>query len=1015
MKKGGFLRNVLDTIRSNQAGGHTGRGGSGGPGSDRATEFGGQLKPSHFSLAQVARHGFPEHPTALAFDPVQKIAAIGTKSGALRIFGRPGVDVWAQHEPAFAITYIRFIVNQGALITVTSDDSIHLWSLRGPNLKLQFSSSGQGMGSSSSPGAAGGPSPAPAGSSNLSSMSPQSGMSTNTSGLGGGTGASSTSNSLLDKVTDTVTGAVDSASDFLSGGGGGASSSSDLTASPPGATTEPKQIGSRKPEILHTLKFQREHITCLHQTLMSKWLYIGTERGNVHVANVETFELSGYSIAWNKAIELSRKTHPGAIIHISECPQDTNKLLIGYESGCIVLWDLKQRNADGRYYQAENLLWLAWHYEGKQFVAAHGDGSLITWQTRSNAKPASILYPHAKTAPGGADVYGDLGGQQSRPQQPMAMFLGPSFNNELYRPINKVIWNTSKSTNEQFLLFSGGLPYDGFGDRSQQQQQQHQLAQQEPQTMQHHIPGLVSASPPPSRQSVGGASPARFGSSSSQQQQFLKAGSPASPSPMSPSVSHQQQQQHHHQNNQKVLRSTSLTVMLGKSITVLEMDDTIVDFMTICDNSPYENDASDPYAVIVLLSNELILIDLTSSGYPSFDSPYPSASLNESPVTCVQYLADCSSDLIPFLYSTSQNVISRAPKKGFSDKEWPINGGEWGQSLQSYPELVLTGHADGTIKFWDMSGINFDLISKIKTSKLFERPSKPPNAIFIATNQRSSPPGTAHGGGGGLGGGAAAAAAHLKRPASNSTPMAPNVPQGSISPNKSGGPGEDHHYNPQSNPTMPNATIDNISELENQSAAIEENFFAIEKIEFCPTTRHLLVAGAFSHIIQFKLNKKDTHSGGGGGAASELTTILVEPTPAAGGNSQLSEQVAGPNNQPGSSLAGKGASKQHLLFRVKDHQPAGTAGGSSSGGSSSSTGSHRVRLSGFQPELICLTPLLVSPIAAATTTTTTTSHTSDVASGNVDSNITASTASLVYCCQVPPKITALALQETHNM
>lgn len=52
-----------------------------------------------------------------------------------------------------------------------------------------------------------------------------------------------------------------------------------------------------------------------------------------------------YVINWNKAIELSRKTHPGAIIHLSDCPCDANKLLIGYDSGILVLWDLRSRYA----------------------------------------------------------------------------------------------------------------------------------------------------------------------------------------------------------------------------------------------------------------------------------------------------------------------------------------------------------------------------------------------------------------------------------------------------------------------------------------------------------------------------------------------------------------------------------------------------------------------------------------------------------------------------------------------
>ncbi len=45
-------------------------------------------------------------------------------------------------------------------------------------------------------------------------------------------------------------------------------------------------------------------ITCFHLPFQSKWLYVGTERGNVHIVNIESFSLSGYIINWNKAIEL---------------------------------------------------------------------------------------------------------------------------------------------------------------------------------------------------------------------------------------------------------------------------------------------------------------------------------------------------------------------------------------------------------------------------------------------------------------------------------------------------------------------------------------------------------------------------------------------------------------------------------------------------------------------------------------------------------------------------------------
>lgn len=949
MKKGGFLRNVLDTIRSNQANQSTGGAGSSSGNNADSKEFGGQLKPQHFSLAHVARHGFPENPTALAFDPVQKIAAIGTKTGALRVFGRPGVDVWAQHKPEFAVTHIRFVVNQGAIITVTADESIHLWSLRGPNLRLQYSQNSSPS-TSSSPAQAASHSPLP----------PQTGA-----------GLSSSSNATSTQATKQLHpdsgGAQPGDPDYLA---------DQLSSSSP--TYDKSKQYPRQPEILHTLKFQREHITCLHQTLMSKWLYIGTERGNVHVANVETFELSGYSIAWNKAIELCRKTHPGSIIHISECPQDTNKLLIGYESGCIVLWDLKGRNAEGRYYHAENLLWLSWHYEGKQFVAAHGDGSLVTWQTRSNARPANILHPHAKTPTQSCEPGDNL----LNLQQQSSSFVARALNNEFYRPINKVDWKTSRN-NEQFLLFSGGLPYDGLDGFPSTAAGPMHLQQQSSRAASVQPPGQPSA------------------------QQYLKASSAShNPSPISPSISpamnaqvsgsteaanktstsasrqSQLQLQANLMKERKSLRSTSLTVMYGKSITVLEMDDTIIDFITICDSAPYENDTSDPQAVIILLSNDLILIDLTSSGYPSFDSPYPSANLNESPVTCVQYLADCSSDLIPFLYSTSQNVVSRVPKKGFSDKEWPINGGEWGQQMQSYPELVITGHADGTIKFWDMSGVNFDLISKIKTSKFFERPNKLRNSSIIAHSQ-----------------------ALLNRGSSN----APNAARGAPSPrppNTAGATSIDQSM----------AALNMSGEQENQlggafsstgeaiSSPSEESPFAVEKIEYYPSSKHLVVAGALSQVIQFRTNKKESQSypvsssSASNSSAQEIATVFVDPTHSDSINQAM------PKLQQ----------QKHSVLKVKNPFASGTTGSSSGGSSSSSSGSNRARSSGFQPELICLTPSLLVPTnefsGAADQVAT-------VSAGSSSASAPASVArqSSQYHCVAAPKVTALALQAAHNM
>ncbi|KAK6620679.1 hypothetical protein RUM43_010974 [Polyplax serrata] len=342
-------------------------------------------------------------------------------------------------------------------------------------------------------------------------------------------------------------------------------------------------------------------ITYIFLPFQSKWFYVGTEKGNIHVVNIENFALSGYVINWNKAIEVSRKTHPGSVIHISDNPQDPSKLLIGFESGQIVLWDLRTKAAETRWNGPEALKSISWHHEGKQFICSHGDGSLTTWNVRQAAKPVSVTFPHAK-----ASKDGKL---------------------ETCKPIQKVEWKASRSTGEAYIIFSGGLPHD-------------------------------------------------------------KAG-----------------------------RTPSISVVHGKTTTVLEMEQNVVDFLTLCE-SPYSNDFQDPYAIIVLLNNDLVAIDLLTSGFPCFESPY-SMDIHESPVTCCTYLADCPSDLIPAFYS----VGSRTQKKtGFSEREWPIAGGEWIPNSCSYYEIILTGHADGSVKFWDASAGTLQILYKLKSAKVFEKP-----------------------------------------------------------------------------------------------------------------------------------------------------------------------------------------------------------------------------------------------------------------------------------------------------
>lgn len=126
----------------------------------------------------------------------------------------------------------------------------------------------------------------------------------------------------------------------------------------------------------------------------------------------------------------------------------------------------------------------------------------------------------------------------------------------------------------------------------------------------------------------------------------------------------------------------------------------------------------EPHAIAVLLQNDLVLIDLLTPGFPCFESPYP-MDLHESPVTCCSYLADCPSDLVPAFYSVGRSGSVR--RAALSERDWPISGGEWSPASCSYSEIIITGHQDGSIKFWDASAGTLQVLYKLKTAKIFEK------------------------------------------------------------------------------------------------------------------------------------------------------------------------------------------------------------------------------------------------------------------------------------------------------
>lgn len=137
---------------------------------------------------------------------------------------------------------------------------------------------------------------------------------------------------------------------------------------------------------------------------------------------------------------------------------------------------------------------------------------------------------------------------------------------------------------------------------------------------------------------------------------------------------------------------------------------------------------SQPIALAILAEEELVMIDLTSENWPSmYPLPYLN-SIHPSAVTCFQHIDNVSDQVY--------NVLKKIGIRGeHSKKPWPLTGGKLvprpaeanssskGATTASKKprgkSLLITGHEDGSVRFWDYTDICLTLLTKFSSSVLF--------------------------------------------------------------------------------------------------------------------------------------------------------------------------------------------------------------------------------------------------------------------------------------------------------
>uniref|UniRef100_A0A672RRN8 LLGL scribble cell polarity complex component 1 n=1 Tax=Sinocyclocheilus grahami TaxID=75366 RepID=A0A672RRN8_SINGR len=458
-----------------------------------------KIKQDLFAFSKTVEHGFPNQPSALAYDPKRQLLAIGTKSGAMKIYGAPGVEMTGLHKDTAAVTQIHFLYGQGRILSLLDDNTIHLWEI----VQRENRSHLVEVHSFNLPG----------------------------------------------RPVDVRT-----------------------TQSPPSVTTPSTSSAWFCHLSVGFLNLQNTPNKSLLFVMLFTCLVIP-------LFSVPEEYKCGKSL--------------GPVESLQEHPQDSDKILIGYSRGLVVLWDLNSRHVVNLFLGKQQLESLVWERSGNSFVSSHSDGGYMVWAV-SSSNPCTHD-PISSTVP-----YGPF----------------PC------KAVNKILWRTTES-GSPLVLFSGGMPRASYGDRH------------------------------------------------------------------------------------------CLTILQDSNHVTLDFTSRVIDFFTIHCTDKDKGD-NDPSALVVLLEEELIVIDLQMAGWPTVPAPYL-APLHSSAITCSCHI----SNVLPKLW---ERVISagqqQCPLQNYEN--WPICGGKNLASDPKQKELLLTGHEDGTVRFWDASGVSLKPLYKLSTANIFQ-------------------------------------------------------------------------------------------------------------------------------------------------------------------------------------------------------------------------------------------------------------------------------------------------------
>ncbi|KAK8379078.1 hypothetical protein O3P69_019122 [Scylla paramamosain] len=160
----------------------------------------------------------------------------------------------------------------------------------------------------------------------------------------------------------------------------------------------------------------------------------------------------------------------------------------------------------------------------------------------------------------------------------------------------------------------------------------------------------------------------------------------------------------------------TVTVIEGERHVTFSLSSKVLDFVIV-----KNKDTGVGSSLVVLAEEEVVFIDLETEDWPAFQAPYL-ASLHSSAITCAYLAAGVLNEVMDKIKDAGRKQHAR-----LSSRPWPVDGGrlpkeeeeEEGKKKKKEQDILLTGHEDGTVQFWDASSVSLQLLYKLSTSQLF--------------------------------------------------------------------------------------------------------------------------------------------------------------------------------------------------------------------------------------------------------------------------------------------------------